>query len=57
VDRHYAIAIVGGGAAGCATAIALAARGIEDVVVVDMAPQTGWRIGEAIPPAGRQALI
>jgi 2-polyprenyl-6-methoxyphenol hydroxylase-like FAD-dependent oxidoreductase len=57
VDRRYAVAIVGAGPAGCATAIALAAHGIEDVVVVDMAPQTSWRIGEAIPPAGRQALI
>ena len=57
MDRHYAVAIVGAGAAGCATAIALAARGIEDVVVIDMAPQAGWRIGEAIPPAARQALI
>jgi flavin-dependent dehydrogenase len=54
-SRH-AVVIVGGGTAGCATAIALRARGVGDVVVVDMRRQGGWRIGEAIPPAGRAAL-
>jgi flavin-dependent dehydrogenase len=54
-SRH-AVAIVGGGPAGCATAIALASRGVQDVVVIDMQREPGWRIGEAIPPAGRQVL-
>ena len=34
-SRH-AVVIVGGGTAGCATAIALAARGVEDVVIIEM---------------------
>ena len=54
-SRH-AVAIVGGGPAGCATAIALASRGVQDVVVIDMQREPGWRIGEAIPPAGRHVL-
>ncbi|MCC4593800.1 FAD-dependent oxidoreductase, partial [Xanthomonas campestris pv. cannae] len=41
-DDRCAVAIVGGGAAGCATALALAARGVEDVVVVDMGRAAGW---------------
>jgi flavin-dependent dehydrogenase len=54
-SRHDVV-IVGGGIAGCATAIALAARGVEDVVVVDSERQPGWRIGEAVPPACRDVL-
>jgi len=54
-SRH-AVVIVGGGTAGCATAIALAARGVEDVVVVEMQRAPGWRIGEAVPPACRDVL-
>ena len=53
---HHAVVIVGGGTAGCATAIALAARGVKDVTVVDMLPEPAWRIGEAIPPAARPVL-
>lgn len=48
--------IVGGGTAGCATAIALAARGVTDVVVVNMQQNRHCRIGEAIPPACGGAL-
>ncbi|KAB7765601.1 FAD-dependent monooxygenase [Xanthomonas sp. LMG 12461] len=51
-----AVAIVGGGAAGCATALALAARGVEDVVVVDMGRAAGWRLGEALAPTASAAL-
>ena len=54
-SRH-AVVIVGGGTAGCATAIALAARGVEDVVVVESERAPGSRIGEAIPPACRDVL-
>lgn len=53
---HHGVVIVGGGTAGCATAIALAIRGIKDVAVVDMLPEPAWRIGEAIPPAARPVL-
>ena len=54
-SRH-AVVIVGGGTAGCATAIALAARGVEDVVVVESERAPGSRIGEAVPPACRDVL-
>jgi 2-polyprenyl-6-methoxyphenol hydroxylase-like FAD-dependent oxidoreductase len=54
-SRH-AVVIVGGGTAGCATAIALAARGVEDVVVIEMQRAPGARIGEAVPPACRAVL-
>ena len=53
---RHAVVIVGGGIAGCATALALAARGISDIVIVEMRQQSDWRIGESIPPAGQQAL-
>ena len=42
--------------AGCATAIALAARGVSDVLVVDAQSQARPRIGEAIPPAAGSVL-
>ncbi|QNH16145.1 NAD(P)/FAD-dependent oxidoreductase [Xanthomonas sp. SS] len=54
-DRH-AVAIVGGGAAGCATALALAAHGIEDAVVIDLGRAPGWRLGEAMPPTSAAVL-
>jgi 2-polyprenyl-6-methoxyphenol hydroxylase-like FAD-dependent oxidoreductase len=55
-DSRHAVVIVGGGTAGCATAIALAACGVEDIVVIDMRRHPHWRIGEAMPPAGRLVL-
>ena len=54
-SRH-AVVIVGGGTAGCATALALGLRGVEDVVVVEAQRQPGPRIGEAVPPACRHVL-
>lgn len=53
---RHAVVIVGGGPAGCATAIALASCGVEDAVVIDMQRHSPWRIGEALPPAGRHVL-
>ncbi|WP_286038007.1 FAD-dependent monooxygenase [Xanthomonas sp. NCPPB 2654] len=53
---RHAVAIVGGGAAGCATALALAAHGVEDTVVVDLGRAPGWRLGEAIAPNGAAVL-
>lgn len=47
---------MGGGTAGCATAIALAARGVTDVLVVDAHQGPRARIGEAIPPAAGPVL-
>jgi len=55
-NERHAVAIVGGGAAGCATALALAARGVEDVVVVDRGRAAGWRLGEALAPTASAAL-
>jgi flavin-dependent dehydrogenase len=54
-SRHT-VAIIGGGVAGCATALALAAHGVDDVVVIDAGRRSRWRIGEAIPPAARALL-
>jgi flavin-dependent dehydrogenase len=36
--------------------MALVSRGVQDIVVVDRQRHPCWRIGEAIPPAGCQAL-
>lgn len=44
------VAIVGAGVAGCATALALQAAGIEGVVVFDRGGAPAFRIGESIPP-------
>lgn len=55
-NHRCTVAIVGGGVAGCATALALAARGIEDVVVIDMGRAAGWRLGEALAPTASAAL-
>ncbi len=48
--------IVGGGPAGCATAIGLASSGLEDVVVIEVRRHPRWRVGEALPPAVRHVL-
>jgi flavin-dependent dehydrogenase len=48
--------IIGGGVAGCATALALATHGVDDVVVIDAGRRHGWRIGETIPPAACMVL-
>jgi flavin-dependent dehydrogenase len=44
------VTIVGGGPAGCATALALHARGVRDVTVVEAGAYAGMRIGESVPP-------
>lgn len=44
------VAIIGGGVAGCATAISLSARGVTDMVVVDVGEPPAFRVGETIPP-------
>lgn len=45
------VAIIGGGVAGCATALALLRHGRRDLVVVEAEPAARPRIGETIPPA------
>ncbi len=44
------VAIIGGGPAGCACAIALAQAGVSDTVVIEAGDYSDFRIGESIPP-------
>lgn len=50
------IAIVGGGPAGCAVALALAQRGVRDVALFDAGGRPGFRIGESLPGAALPLL-
>jgi 2-polyprenyl-6-methoxyphenol hydroxylase-like FAD-dependent oxidoreductase len=51
------VAILGAGAAGCATALALAASGVPDVAIFDAGrPSTAFRIGESLPAAAAPLL-
>ena len=53
---HARVAVVGGGVAGCATAIALARAGIADVLLLEARATERARVGETIPPAARRLL-
>src|SRR3954471_23078246 len=50
LDHDRAVAILGGGPAGCATALALHHQGIGDVLVIEAGNHDAQRIGESIPP-------
>lgn len=50
------VAVIGGGPAGCATAIALRQRGVEHVVIVEAGDYSEPRIGESVPPDVRLLL-
>jgi flavin-dependent dehydrogenase len=50
------VAIVGGGVAGSATALALATKGISNVRVFEGSVVTPFRVGETIPPDTRSLL-
>lgn len=54
--ERVGVAIVGAGPAGCATAIALARRGIGDVALFEAGAADGPRIGETIPGAALPLL-
>lgn len=50
------VAVLGGGPAGCATALALARLGVDGVVVVEVGRYEAVRIGESVPPDTRTPL-
>ncbi|PKH53853.1 dehydrogenase [Shewanella sp. Choline-02u-19] len=52
----YDVIIVGGGPAGCATAIALHNLGVKNTLVIEASDYTAPRIGESIPPDSRELL-
>lgn len=56
MNARCRVAILGGGPAGCATALALARLGVEDVVVVEAGRYDAVRVGESIPPDTRTLL-
>ena len=47
---NYSVAIIGGGPAGCACALALAQAGVTDIVIIEADDYSHFRIGESIPP-------
>jgi flavin-dependent dehydrogenase len=52
----FDVAIVGGGPAGCATAIALAQNGVRRVLLVEATDYRAVRVGESIPPTTTRLL-
>lgn len=48
--------MLGGGVAGCAAALALRCRGIDDILIVEAGTYGGYQIGETIPPDARLLL-
>lgn len=51
------VAIVGGGPAGCATALGLQRAGIERVLVLEATTYQRERVGESVPPDFRRLLL
>lgn len=51
---HFQIAIIGGGPAGSACALALTRKGIRDILIVESGQYDQFRIGESIPPESRR---
>ena len=66
LDRHwhlknktspsYEVVILGGGPAGCATALALRRRGMHGILIVEAEHYKAIRVGESIPPDARLLL-
>lgn len=54
--QSFDVAVLGGGPAGCATALALRARGVERVLVAEAESSGGPQVGETVPPATRRLL-
>lgn len=55
--KRWDVAVIGGGPAGCATAIALKQRGVESVCICDSGPYPKERIGETVPPDIHASLM
>lgn len=53
MTANYQVAVLGGGPAGCSTALALRRRGVLDVLLVEAGNYDAVRIGESIPPESR----
>lgn len=51
---HYQIAIIGGGPAGSACALALIQKGLHDILIIESGEYDQFRIGENIPPESRR---
>ncbi len=49
-SEGYEVVVLGGGPAGCATALSLADQGVQRVLVVEPGDYSALRIGESIPP-------
>jgi flavin-dependent dehydrogenase len=50
---HCQVAIVGGGPAGCAAALALAGAGVDGVQLIEAGDYSRQRVGESLPPDTR----
>ena len=55
-QQRYRVVIIGGGPAGSACALALAQRGVADILMLEAGDYSQFRIGESIPPESWRAL-
>ncbi len=55
-DDRLAVAVIGGGPAGCAAALGLARAGIERVALFEASPSARSKLGESLPPDARPLL-
>lgn len=53
---RWNVAVLGGGPAGCATALALERKGVRDVCIIDPDRPSGLHVGETLPPETRLLL-